>query len=136
MWMATGLWRTVVNLPLLSCFVPLCGSRWGPSSLSSMCCGGTSECSPSASRMLIDGFRSIPVAVVSYGFLRMNWCISSHPFALTSLWPFRFFPRVMAPVSVILHDLGIRILGYLFPWLALASSRVGTLWTRDKVLLT
>ena len=44
------------------------------------------------------------------------------------------FSWVMAPVSVILHDMGIRILRYLNDWLVLASSRVEALWARDKVL--
>ena len=88
-WTATGLWKTVVDLSLLSCFVPLRGSSWGPPNLSSVRCGGTSGCSPSSSRMLTDGFRSIPAAVVTFCFLRMNWCISSQP----SPWPFRFFSQ-------------------------------------------
>ena len=44
------------------------------------------------------------------------------------------FTRVMAPVSVMLHDLGVRILQYLDDWLLLASSRAGALWARDTVL--
>ena len=44
------------------------------------------------------------------------------------------FTRVMAPVSVILHDMGIRILRYLDNWLGLALSRVEALWARNKVL--
>ena len=91
-WTATGLWRTVVDLSLLSHFIPLRSSRWGPSSLSSVRCGGTSGCSPSPSRMLTEGFRSIPAAIVTSGFLWMDWCISSQPSALASPWPLRFFP--------------------------------------------
>ena len=44
------------------------------------------------------------------------------------------FTRVMAPVSVILHDMGILILRYLDNWLVFASSRGEVLWARDKVL--
>ena len=44
------------------------------------------------------------------------------------------FTRVMAPVSVILHDLGVWILWYLDDWLVLASSRMEALWARDLIL--
>ena len=44
------------------------------------------------------------------------------------------FTRVMSPVSVILHDMGVQILQCLEDWLILASSRVEVLWAKDKVL--
>ena len=44
------------------------------------------------------------------------------------------FTRVMALVSVILHNLGVRILRYLDDWLVFASSRMEALWARDIVL--
>ena len=44
------------------------------------------------------------------------------------------FTRVMAPVSAILHRLGIQILHYLDDWLVLALSRVEALKARDVVL--
>ena len=44
------------------------------------------------------------------------------------------FTRVMAPVLIILHDMGVRIPRYMDDWLVFASSRVEALWTRDKVL--
>ena len=40
----------------------------------------------------------------------------------------------MAPVSAMLHNLGVRILRYLDDWLILASSRMKALWARDMVL--
>ena len=43
------------------------------------------------------------------------------------------FTRVMAPASVMLHDLSVRILRYLDDWLILASSRIEALWARDVV---
>ena len=44
------------------------------------------------------------------------------------------FTRVMAPVSVILHHLGVRLLRYLDDWLVFASSRMDVVWARDVVL--
>ena len=44
------------------------------------------------------------------------------------------FTRVMAPVSAMLHNLGIWILRYLDDWLILASSRIEALWARDVVV--
>ena len=44
------------------------------------------------------------------------------------------FTRLMASVSVLLHDLDVWILRYLDDWLVLASSRMKALWARDVVL--
>ena len=44
------------------------------------------------------------------------------------------FTRVMAPVSDILHGMGIRMLRYLDNWLVLALFSIVALWARDKVL--
>ena len=44
------------------------------------------------------------------------------------------FTQVMAPVSVMLHSLGIRMLRYLDDWLIQASSREFCIWARDQVM--
>ena len=44
------------------------------------------------------------------------------------------FTRVMAPVSVLAHRLGIRLIRYLDSWLILASSEEEAAWARDMIL--
>ena len=44
------------------------------------------------------------------------------------------FTGVMAPVSLILHRMGVRLLHYLYDWLILASSHQEDLQERDSVL--
>ena len=44
------------------------------------------------------------------------------------------FTRLMAPISVILHRYGIRILRYLDDWLILAESRTTGIQARDRLL--
>ena len=44
------------------------------------------------------------------------------------------FTRIMAPVSVILHKYGVRMLRYLDDWLILASSELACLQSRDRLL--
>ena len=57
-----------------------------------------------------------------------------NPSVLASPTAPQMFTKVMAPVSVMLHTLGVRILHYLDDWLILAS-RLEALWARDQVLL-
>ena len=45
------------------------------------------------------------------------------------------FTKVMAPIAVFLHRIGIRIVRYLDDWIILASSREEAVWARDQVLL-
>ena len=44
------------------------------------------------------------------------------------------FTRIMAPVSVILHRYGVRMLRYLDDWLILASTEIACLQSRDRLL--
>ena len=44
------------------------------------------------------------------------------------------FTKVMAPVPIFLHPLGVRILGYLNDWLILAESLEEAVRARDLVL--
>ena len=46
----------------------------------------------------------------------------------------QIFPRVMAPISTILHSLGIRMRRYLYDWLIPANSREEVLQTLSPVL--
>ena len=133
-WKTTGSWRPVIDLLLLNRFVQPMRFRM--------------ETAQSVFRALRrnDWMFSIDL---KDAYLQVLVHPDSHPY----LWfvengqVFQFralcfgrstapqiFTGVMAPVSVILHGMGIRILRYLDDWLVIASSRVEALWARDKVL--
>ena len=80
-------------------------------------------------------FRSqcVPTAVVSSGLSQMERLTNSELFVLVSTVS-QVSTRVMAHISVMLHDLGVRILRHLDDSLILASSRKEALWARDIVL--
>ena len=61
----------------------------------------------------------------TYQFKALCFCLSTAP---------QVFTRVMAPVSAILHSLGIRMRCYLDDWLVQASSREGLLRDLEVVL--
>ena len=61
-------------------------------------------------------------------------CTSSRFFALDSPRLAQVFTRVMAPVSAILHRMGVRLRRYLDDWLLQASSREQVLLTLRTVL--
>ena len=82
---------------------------------------------------LKDAFLQVPIHPSSRKFLRFSaggrvWQFRVLCFGLTTA-P-QVFTRVMAPISVWLHQLGVRILRYFDDWLALASSLQEALWAR------
>ena len=75
---------------------------------------------------LKDAYIQVPVHPDSWQFLQFGVFEKVYQFKALcfglSMVP-HVFTRVMAPVSVMLHDLGVQILRYLDDWLVLASSR-------------
>ena len=86
---------------------------------------------------LKDAYLQVPVHPASRQFLRFvsagrAFQFKVLPFGLTTA-P-QVFTRVMAPISAILHRLGIRILRYLDDWLILGSSLEEIIRARDFLL--
>ena len=91
-------------------------------------------CSPSTLRTRIYRFRSILTARPYLRFVENGQVLQFRALCFGLSTAPQVFTRVMAPVLVILHGMGVRILRYLDDWLVLALSRVEALWARDKVL--
>ena len=86
---------------------------------------------------LKDACLQIPIHPQSRKFLRFTaggraWQFKVLCFGLSTA-P-QVFTQVMAPVSGIMHRLGVRMLRYLDDWLIMASSHREACWTRDMVL--
>ena len=86
---------------------------------------------------LKDAYLQIPIHPQSRTFLRFTaggraWQSKVLCFGLSTA-P-QVFTRVMAPVSGIVHRLGVRMLRYLDGWLIMASSLQEDCWARDMVL--
>ena len=86
---------------------------------------------------LQDAYLQVPVHHDSRCFLRFMVAGKSYQFrvlcfGLTTA-P-QVFTRIMAPVSAILHRYGVRMLRYLDDWLILASTELGCLQSRDRLL--
>ena len=90
-----------------------------------------------ASINLKEAYLQVPVHPASRHFLRFVFCGSVYQFKALcfglSTAP-QVFTRVMAPVSAILHSLGIRIRRYLDDWLVQSSSRESLLRDLQTVL--
>ena len=87
---------------------------------------------------LKDAYLQIPMHPVSRKYLRFiaggkTWQFRVLCFGLTTA-P-QVFTRVMAPVSVLAHRLGIRLIRYIDDWLILAASEEEAARARDVILL-
>ena len=86
---------------------------------------------------LQDAYLQVPVHHDSRRFLRFvvagkTYLFRVLCFGLTTA-P-QVFTRIMAPVSAILHRLGVRMLRYLDDWLILASTEIACIQSRDRLL--
>ena len=122
-WKTSGSWRPVIDLSLLNRFVDVSHFRMGTtqSVLLSVRQGDWM-----ASIDLREAYLQVPVHPDSRRFLRFvahgrGYQFKAMCFGLSTA-P-QVFTRVMAPVSAILHSLGIRMRHYLDDWLVQASSR-------------
>ena len=127
-WKATGSWKPVIDLSLLNRFV--LPTRFKMETNQSVL-RTVRRNDWMFSIILKDAYLQVPVHPDSRRFLRFVadgqvYQFKALCFGLSTA-P-QVFTRVMGPVSVILHDMGVRILRYL------DSSRVEALWARDKVL--
>ena len=77
----------------------------------------------SASRLA--SFPSLLVAGKTYQFRVLCFGLTTAP---------QVFTRIMAPVSAILHRLGVRMLRYLDDWLILASTEIACIQSTDRLL--
>ena len=86
---------------------------------------------------LEDAYRQVPMHPDSHKFLCFvadGQIYQFHALCFGLSTAPQVFMRVMAPVSAMLHRLGIHMLRYLDDWLVLASSREEVLRARDQVL--
>ena len=122
-WKTSGSWRPVIDLSALNCFVDV--SHFQMETIQSVLL----SIRPGdwiASIDLREACLQVPVHPVSRPFLR--FVSNGHVYQFTALCfglskaP-QVFTRVMAPVSAILHSLGIRMHRYLDDWLVQSSSR-------------
>ena len=133
-WKTSGSWRPVIDLSLLNCFVDV--SPFQMETIQSVLLS-VRQGDWMASIDLREAYLQVPVHSESRRFLRFVAHGCSYQFKALcfglSTAP-QVFTRVMAPVSTILHSLGIRMRCYLDDWLVQSSSREGLLRDLEVVL--
>ena len=131
---ASGGWRPIIDLSTLNTFVER--TRFRMETVQSVL-SAIRQNDWMCSVDLKDAYLQVPIHQDSRKYLR--FVTSQGAFQFRSLCfglstaP-QVFTRVMAPVAVILHRLGVRILRYLDDWLILAATKEQCLRARDIVL--
>ena len=133
-WKTSGSWRPVIDLSHLIRFVDV--SHFQMETIQSVLLS-VRQGDWMASIDLKEAFLQVPVHPASRHFLRFMFRGTVYQFKALcfglSTAP-QVFTRVMAPVSAILHSLGIRMRRYLDDWLVQSSSRESLLEDLQTVL--
>ena len=133
-WKTSGSWRPVIDLSHLNRFVDV--SHFQMETIQSVLLS-VRQGDWMASIDLKEAYLQVPVHPASRRFLRFVFRGSVYQFKPLcfglSTAP-QVFSRVMAPVSAILHSLGIRMRRYLDDWLVQSSSREALLRDLQTVL--
>ena len=133
-WKTSGSWRPVIDLSHLNRFVDV--SHFQMETLQSVLLS-VRQGDWMASIDLKEAYLQVPVHPASRHFLRFVFRGTVYQFKALcfglSTAP-QVFTRVMAPVSAILHSLGIRMRRYLDDWLVQSSSRESLLEDLQTVL--
>ena len=133
-WKTSGSWRPVIDLSTLNRFVDV--SHFQMETIQSVLLS-VRPGDWMASIDLRDAYLQVPVHPESRPFLR--FVSNGHVYQFKALCfdlstaP-QVLSRVMAPVSAILHSMGIRMRRYLDDWLVQSSSRESLLWDLQTVL--
>ena len=133
-WKTSGSWRPVIDLSTLNRFVDV--SHFQMETIQSVLLS-VRQGDWMASIDLRDSYLQVPVHPESRPFLR--FVSTGHVYQSKALCfglstaP-QVFSRVMAPVSAILHSMGIRMRRYLDDWLVQSSSRESLLRDLQTVL--
>ena len=133
-WKTSGSWRPVIDLSHLNRFVDV--SPFQMETIQSVLLS-VRQGDWMASIDLKEAYLQVPVHPASRHFLRFMFRDTVYQFKALcfglSTAP-QVFTRVMAPVSAILHSMGIRMRRYLDDWLVQSASRVSLLRDLQTVL--
>ena len=131
---ASGAWRPVIDLSSLNRFIQK--TKFKMETVQSVLASIRQD-DWMFSIDLQDAYFQIPIHQDSRKYLRFSSHLGILQFKVLcfglSTAP-QVFTRMMAPISGILHEWGIRILRYLDDWLILAPSHEASLCARDRVL--